>query len=83
MKFRVLTIFFKFYIRPPISVFLFLTLHLILDGLILFRKDDFRHVRSFLPPVRFVFSFIFSQAACLLHPTKLYQGVKFSYQHFL
>ena len=46
-KFRVLTIFLKFYIRPPVSVFLFLTLHLMLDGLILFRKGDFGRVRSF------------------------------------
>ena len=47
MKFRVLPIFKQFYIRLPVSVFLFLTLHLMLDGLILFRKGDFRHVRSF------------------------------------
>ena len=47
MKFRVLTIFLKFYIQPPVSVFLFLTLHLMLDGLILFCKGDFRRVRSF------------------------------------
>ena len=46
-NYRVLTIFKKFYIRPPVSVFLFLTLHLMLDGLILFRKGDFRHVKSF------------------------------------
>ena len=46
-KFRVLTAFLKFYILPPVSVFLFLTLHLMLDGLILFRKGDFHCVRSF------------------------------------
>ena len=32
----------KFYIRPPVSVFL---LYLMLDGLVLFCKGDFRHVR--------------------------------------
>ena len=47
MKFQVLMIFKKFYIRPPVIIFLFLTLHLMLDGLILFRKSDFRHIRSF------------------------------------
>ena len=30
-----------------------------------------------------VFSFIFNQVACFLHPTKPYQGVNFPYQHFL
>ena len=28
-------------------------------------------------------SFIFNQAACLLHPTKPYRGINFPYQHFL
>ena len=39
-------IFKKFYIRPPVSIFLFLTLHLMLDGLLLLRKGDFRRARS-------------------------------------
>ena len=34
-------------------------------------------------PVHLLFSFIFNQAACLLHPTKPYQGVNIPYQHFL
>ena len=35
-------------------------------------------------PLHLVFSFIFNQAACLLlHPTKPYRGVNFSYQRFL
>ena len=36
-KFQVLTIFLNFYIQPPVSVFLFLMLHSMLDGLILFQ----------------------------------------------
>ena len=34
-------------------------------------------------PLRLVFSFTFNQAACLLHPTKPYQGINFLYQHFI
>ena len=34
-------------------------------------------------PLRLIFSFIFNQAACLLHPTKPYRGVNFPHQHFL
>ena len=34
-------------------------------------------------PLHLVFSFIFNQAACLLHPTKPYRGVNFLYQHIL
>ena len=30
-----------------------------------------------------VFSYIFNQAACLLHPMKPYHGNDFPYQHFL
>ena len=37
-------LFFKFNIRPP-KCFLVLMLYLILDGLILFCKGDFHHVR--------------------------------------
>ena len=33
-------------------------------------------------PLR-LFSFIFNQSVCLLHPTKPYRGVNFLYQHFL
>ena len=40
--------FLRFYIRLPISVFfLFLMLYLMLDGLMLFHKGDFCHVRCF------------------------------------
>ena len=46
-KFHVSTIFKEFYIQLPVSVFLFLMLHLMLDGLILFHKGDFHHIRSF------------------------------------
>jgi len=34
-KFQVLAIFLKFYIWPPISIFMILMLHFMLDGLIL------------------------------------------------
>ena len=34
-------------------------------------------------PLRLVFSFIFIQAACLLHTAKPYRGVNFLYQCFL
>ena len=34
-------------------------------------------------PLCLVVSYIFNQAACLLHPTKPYQGVNFQYEHFL
>ena len=43
MIIRVWVIFKKF--QPPVSVSLFLMLCLMLDGLILFSKCDFRHVR--------------------------------------
>ena len=33
-------------------------------------------------PVRLVFSFIFNQAACLLHPAKPYRGINFPYNTF-
>jgi len=33
--------FLKFYIRPPVSDFVFLKIYFMLDGLILFRKGDF------------------------------------------
>ena len=35
----------KFYIQSPVSVFLFLMLYFMLDGLLLFRKGDFCGVR--------------------------------------
>ena len=35
----------KFYIRSPVSVFLFLMLYFMLNGLILFHKGDFHHVK--------------------------------------
>ena len=35
----------KFYIQSPVSIFLFLMLNFMLDGLILSRKGDFRGVR--------------------------------------
>ena len=57
-KFPVLTIFKKFYIWPPVSVLLFLMLHLMLDGLILFRKGDFRRVRSWFLRAVFLAAFI-------------------------
>ena len=44
-KFQVLEAFLKFYIQSPVSVFLLLMLYFMLDGLILFRKDDFHDVR--------------------------------------
>ena len=34
-------------------------------------------------PLRLMFSFIFNQAACLLHPMKPYRGFNFPYQRFL
>jgi len=37
---RLLEIFLKFYIRPPVSDFVFLKIYSMLDGLILFRKGD-------------------------------------------
>ena len=37
--------FFKIYIRPPVSVLLYLMLFYVLYGLVLFRKGDFRLVR--------------------------------------
>jgi len=33
--------FFKFYIQPPVSNFVFLKMYFMLNGLILFRKGDF------------------------------------------
>ena len=43
-KFQVLEIL-KFYIRSLVSVFLFLMLYFMLDGLILFHKGDFHGAR--------------------------------------
>ena len=37
--------FLKFYIRPPVSVLLYLMLYYILYGLVLFRKGGFCQVR--------------------------------------
>ena len=36
-----------------------------------------------LGPQRLVFSFIFNQAICLLHPMKPYCDINFPYQHIL
>jgi len=41
-NFNFLRFFLKFYIRAPVSDFVFLTIYFMLDGLTLFRKGDFR-----------------------------------------
>ena len=45
MKFRVLVIKKISYIQPPESVFLFLILYFMLDGLVLFHKGGFHRVK--------------------------------------
>ena len=44
LKFEFL-LFLKLYIRPPVSVLLYLMLFYILYGLVLFCKGDFHHVK--------------------------------------